>query len=203
MRRTFALVTGAVLLMAGCSNADDEAGGEQGSSSSAAASSTAPPAEVSLSVEDGTTDLPPTTALEISVTAGELADVELVTGDGTEVDGAVDDAAEGASSGWGPADPLAYGTDYTLTATATNAADQEADAKASFTTVTPDSVQTPSIGPLDGTTVGVGMPIRVFFEQPVTDKAAVERHLKVTSTEETDGSWMWVSDTAVLFRPCH
>jgi lipoprotein-anchoring transpeptidase ErfK/SrfK len=62
-------------------------------------------------------------------------------------------------------------------------------------------VQTPSIGPLDGTTVGVGMPIRVFFEQPVTDKAAVERHLKVTSTEKTDGTWNWVSDTEVHFRP--
>jgi lipoprotein-anchoring transpeptidase ErfK/SrfK len=49
--------------------------------------------------------------------------------------------------------------------------------------------------------VGVGMPIRVFFEQPVTDKATVERNLKVTSTEKTDGAWNWVSDTEVHFRP--
>jgi lipoprotein-anchoring transpeptidase ErfK/SrfK len=195
------VVTGTVLLMAGCSSNGSDAGGEQAPSSSAAASSTAPPAEVSLSVEDGTTDLAPTTPLEISVTGGELADVELVSGDGTEVDGAVDDSKSGNAATWVPEEPLAYGTDYTLTATAKNAADQEAEATASFTTVTPDSVQTPSIGPLDGTTVGVGMPIRVFFEQPVTDKAAVERNLTVTSTEETDGAWNWVSDTEVHFRP--
>ena len=40
----------------------------------------------------------------------------------------------------------------------------------------------PSIGPLDGTTVGVGMPIRVYFDDPVADKAAVESHLVVTSS---------------------
>src|ERR687889_814494 len=45
------------------------------------------------------------------------------------------------------------------------------------------------------------MPIRVFFQQPVTEKAAVERKLEVTSSTETDGAWNWVSDTEVHFRP--
>ncbi len=199
MRTTFAMVTGAVLLLAGCSAGDDPAG--ERAAGSAESSEAVAPAEVTLSPADGTTDVSPTTPLEISVTGGELADVELVSTDGTEIPGAVDDATDGDAVVWVPEEPLAYDTSYELTATATNAADEEAEASAGFTTVAPASVQTPSVGPLDGTVVGVGMPIRVFFEQPVTDKAAVERNLTVTSTTRTDGVWSWVTDTEVHFRP--
>jgi lipoprotein-anchoring transpeptidase ErfK/SrfK len=199
VRKTFAVVTGAVLLLAGCSAGDDPAG--ERAAPSAESSEAVAPAEVSLSPADGATDVSPTTPLEISVTGGELADVELVRAGGAEIPGAVDETADGEAAVWVPKEPLAYDTRYRLTATATNAADEEAEASTSFTTVTPASVQTPSVGPLDGTVVGVGMPIRVFFEQPVTDKAAVERNLTVTSTTPTDGVWSWVTDTEVHFRP--
>jgi lipoprotein-anchoring transpeptidase ErfK/SrfK len=96
---------------------------------------------------------------------------------------------------------LAYGTSYTLTASAANADDKKATASSTFTTVSPAAVSTPSIGPLDGTTVGVGMPIRVYFDDPVADKAAVESHLVVTSSTPTDGVWNWLSDSEVHFRP--
>src|SRR3712207_9245551 len=45
------------------------------------------------------------------------------------------------------------------------------------------------------------MPIRVWFDDPVVDKAAVERNLVVTSSTPTDGVWNWFSDTEVHFRP--
>ena len=53
----------------------------------------------------------------------------------------------------------------------------------------------------DGSTVGVGLPIRVYFHRAVTDKAAVERNLKVTTSTPTDGVWHWMSNTEVHFRP--
>jgi lipoprotein-anchoring transpeptidase ErfK/SrfK len=200
VRKTFAVVTGAVLLLAGCSSQDD-AGGRTATEASAEPS--AAPAEVTLSIEDGATDVSPVIPLEISVTDGELADVELVGADGAEVPGAVEDGAEGAPDVWSPEEHLAYGTEYTITATATNAADEETEASAAFTTVTPSGLFTPSIGPLDGTVVGVGMPIRVYFDAPVPDedKAAVERNLEVTSSTPTDGAWSWLTDTEVHFRP--
>jgi lipoprotein-anchoring transpeptidase ErfK/SrfK len=111
-------------------------------------------------------------------------------------------AAPGAATMvWTPEKSLAYDTTYTVTATAKNADGQEAKATSTFTTVTPTTLSTPGIGPLDGTTVGVGMPIRVYFDQPVADKAAVESHLRVTSSTPTDGVWSWVSDIEVHFRP--
>jgi len=141
--------------------------------------------------------------LEISVTDGELAEVTLVDGAGAAVPGSVTPPAAdtAAAAVWTPEAPLAYGTSYTLTATAQNADDEETTAKSTFTTVTPAAVSTPSIGPLDGQTVGVGMPIRVYFDDPVADKAAVESHLLVTSSTPTDGTWNWWNDSEVHFRP--
>ena len=190
------ITAGALILLAGC-NADD--GG--GSTDTLADAPAAEAAQVSLAVADGSADVSPVVPLEISVTDGELADVTLVDGAGDEVPGALagDDGA--VTAVWTPESPLDYGTEYTLTASAVNEDDEETTASSSFTTVTPETLSTPSVGPLDGQTVGVGMPIRVYFDDPVADKAAVESHLQVTSSTPTDGVWSWLNDTEVHFRP--
>jgi lipoprotein-anchoring transpeptidase ErfK/SrfK len=185
------------VLLAGCSGNDDS-----GSSSGGSGGSGAAPAQLTLAPADGAADVSPVAPLEISVTDGELAEVAVVDGAGAAVQGDVAAApGDPATELWTPKAPLAYGTSYTLTATATNDDDDEAEASSTFTTVTPTTLSTPSIGPLGGTTVGVGMPIRVYFDAPVADKAAVESHLQVTSSTPTDGAWNWISDSEVHFRP--
>ncbi|SNR59758.1 peptidoglycan transpeptidase precursor, ErfK-YbiS-YhnG family [Blastococcus mobilis] len=183
---------GALIFLTGCGNAD-------GGSKDVAAE--APDAQVALAVPDGSVDVSPVVPLEITVTDGELGDVTLVDGAGAAVAGTVaaGDGADGAV--WTPEAPLDYGTEYTLTASAVNEDDEEVTASSTFTTVTPETLSTPSIGPLDGQTVGVGMPIRVYFDDPVADKAAVESHLKVTTSRPTDGVWSWLGDAEVHFRP--
>lgn len=195
MRRTAVLITASALVfLTGCSG--DDAGG------SAEQAAQVPPAQVSVSVADGSTDVSPVTPLEIEVTDGELEQVTVVDGAGAELAGEVVPAEDGSGTQvWTPETPLAYGTSYTVTATAANEDDETAEAASTFTTVTPATLSTPSIGPLDGQTVGVGMPIRVWFDDPVVDKAAVESNLKVTSSTPTDGVWNWFSDTEVHFRP--
>jgi lipoprotein-anchoring transpeptidase ErfK/SrfK len=183
-----------LVLLAGC-------GGKDGGGSKDTAAD-APATQVSLALADGSADVSPVVPLEISVTDGELADVTVVDGAGAEVAGSVaDPTAESAAAVWTPETPLAYGTSYTLTATATNAEDKKTEATSTFTTVSPATLSTPSIGPLNGTTVGVGMPIRVYFDHPVADKAAVESHLRVTTSTPTDGVWSWMNDSEVHFRP--
>jgi lipoprotein-anchoring transpeptidase ErfK/SrfK len=195
VRRTAAAIAaGALVFLAGCSG--DEAGGGGQSATDV------PPPGIALAVADGSADVSPVVPLEISVTDGELADVQVVDGDGDEVVGDVADAeAAPGTQVWTPETPLAYGASYTLTATATNADDEETKASSTFTTVDPETLSTPSIGPLDGMVVGVGMPIRVYFDAPVADKAAVESHLQVTSSNPTDGVWSWLNDAEVHFRP--
>jgi lipoprotein-anchoring transpeptidase ErfK/SrfK len=227
------ITAAAVVFLTGCSG-DDEGG------STATAPEKVPPAQVSLSLADGSADVSPVVPLEISVTDGELAEVTLVDDAGTQVPGSLTEPgsgpaeaeetgaeqtgaeqtgaeqtgaeqtgaeqteSEGTASGaavWTPETPLAYGTRYTLTASAVNEDDAEATATATFTTVDPAALSTPSVGPLDGQLVGVGMPIRVYFDEPVADKAAVESNLVVTSSTPTDGVWSWLSDSEVHFRP--
>ena len=183
-----------LVFLAGCSG-DDAGGGMKEPAADAA------PPQVALAVADGSADVSPVVPLEITVTDGDLGDVTLVDAAGAAVPGVV--AAEGGGDGavWTPEAPLAYGTEYTLTASAVNEDDEEVTASSSFTTVSPKTLSTPSIGPLDGQTVGVGMPIRVYFDEPVADKAAVESHLQVTSSTPTDGAWSWLTDSEVHFRP--
>ncbi|HEX2075561.1 MAG TPA: Ig-like domain-containing protein [Geodermatophilus sp.] len=189
------VTAGALALLAGCT-----AGGSTTSEEQAAVE--AAPAQVTVAPADGAVDVSPVTPLELSVTDGELQEVTLVDAAGTAVPGTVEDSPEDpATDVFTPETPLAYGTSYTLTATAENADQETAEARATFTTVTPETLSTPSIGPLDGQTVGVGMPIRVYFDQPVADKAAVESHLLVTSSTPTDGVWSWLTDSEVHFRP--
>jgi lipoprotein-anchoring transpeptidase ErfK/SrfK len=201
MRGTSALVTaGALVLLAGCQGSS----GVGAAAAPTAAPTTAEPAPASVEVSpaDGATDVSPRVPLEISVTDGELTEVRVVDGAGAEVAGAVADSpGDPAVDVWTPDTPLDYGTSYTLTATAEGEDAGTAEGATTFTTVTPQTQLTPSIGPLDGQTVGVGMPIRVYFDEPVTDKAAVENNLRVTSSTPTDGAWNWFSDTEVHFRP--
>jgi lipoprotein-anchoring transpeptidase ErfK/SrfK len=213
VRRTaVVLAAGALVLLAGC-NGDGKSGGSAGGSRSAAAA----PATVHLSLADGSADVPPITPLGVSVSGGTLDDVTVVDGAGKQVQGAVADQpspspapsssaqnAPGTTTRvWTPAEPLAYATKYTVTATAHNSARKQAKASATFTTVTPKAQTTPGVGPLDGTTVGVGIPIRVYFDHPVAaaNRAEVERHLKVTTSTPTDGVWSWLAADEVHFRP--
>jgi lipoprotein-anchoring transpeptidase ErfK/SrfK len=197
MRRIAAvLIVGVLALLAGCRSSSPAASGSSTAQPSVA------PAQVAVTPADGSANLTPTTPVQVKVTDGKLSDVTVAAAEGAQVAGQTAPAADDpTTSVWTPTTPLAYGTTYTVTAKAANAASAVATVTSTFTTVEPGQVTTPSIGPLDGTTVGVGMPIRVFFDQPVTDQAAVESHLKVTSSTPTDGSWNWLSPSEVHFRP--
>ena len=191
------LIAVSLALLAGCNDTSSDAAGN-----SASPESPAGPAQLALSLADGAVDVSPSTPLEFTVTGGELGDVTVADRAGAAVAGRVAPSADDpAKAVWTPETELAYGTGYTVTATAANADDEVTKATATFTTVTPTTLSTPGVGPLDGTTVGVGMPIRVYFDRPVADQAAVESHLLVTSSTPTDGVWSWVSDSEAHFRP--
>jgi lipoprotein-anchoring transpeptidase ErfK/SrfK len=187
------------MALASLTACNGDGGASAAKSSSAAA---APAAAVTVAVANNATGVSPTVPLEIAVTGGTLDSVTLAAKDGTAITGAVTKSADHPGSElWKPDKQLDYGTTYTLTAKASNAAHKAATASSTFTTVTPATLSTPSVGPLGGTTVGVGMPIRVFFDKKVADRAAVESHLKVTSSNPTDGAWSWLNDKEVHFRP--
>jgi lipoprotein-anchoring transpeptidase ErfK/SrfK len=67
--------------------------------------------------------------------------------------------------------------------------------------LTLDEQTYPSVAPLEGETVGVGMPVIVTFDIPVTDKASIEKHMSVSASPRQPGAWHWISDQEVHWRP--
>lgn len=200
MRRTAVVIAaGALVLLAGC-----KGGGGGQATASRTTHPPAPPAAVQLSLADGSTDVSPAAPVAVTVTGGSLEDLTVVDGDGQSLQGTVAAAQDGsANKVWTPTQPLAYGTKYTVTAKAANADHKSVTATSTFTTVTPRKLSTPGVGPLTGTTVGVALPIRVYFDKavPEANRAEVERHLQVVSSTPTDGSWNWLSGSELHFRP--
>ena len=62
-----------------------------------------------------------------------------------------------------------------------------------------------SIAPLNGTTVGVAMPISIVFSDPVKASARkqIEDHIELTTSVPVTGAWHWFGSQRVDFRPRH
>ncbi len=48
---------------------------------------------------------------------------------------------------------------------------------------------------------GVGMPIILKFDRPITNRRAVERALSLRTSKRLVGAWYWDGDTTLYFRP--
>ncbi|MBB3663134.1 lipoprotein-anchoring transpeptidase ErfK/SrfK [Prauserella sediminis] len=158
----------------------------------------APAAEVDLRPGDGEADVEPRDDVSVTVEHGTLDNVTLTADGGEQVDG---ELAENGRS-WTATERLGYGKRYRWTGTATNAEGKESPVTGSFETVKPTAIHSASLNVGDGGTYGVAMPISITFDEPVENKAAVERALSVETSTATEGSWAWLElDTAVHWRP--
>lgn len=155
-----------------------------------------PAATVAVDPADGATGVEIDQQVKVSAGGGKLTDVTVEDVDGDQVPGA---AVAGGS--WVSAGGLIPSTTYKVSATATNAAGAPTTLTSTFTTAAPSKVLGSKVAPLEGETVGVGMPIVVYFTAPVTDRAAVEKRLKVEESTPVVGAWHWYSDTEVHYRP--
>ncbi len=90
---------------------------------------------------------------------------------------------------------------YALTVNATGPDGKVTTEQSRFKTVPARQPLEITVTPGQGETVGVGQPIAVKFNAPVANKASVERRLVVTASKPVLGSWYWVSDTEVRYRP--
>lgn len=136
--------------------------------------------------------------LKVTAKNGKLTKVTVASAEGA-LPGKV--ATDGAS--WTATERFEPGQQYTITTVATDTDGKSQRARQRFTTadLTLDQQTYPSVAPLQGETVGVGMPVIVTFDVPITDKASIEKHLKVASVPAQAGSWYWVSSQEVHWRP--
>ncbi|MFF3912446.1 Ig-like domain-containing protein [Streptomyces sp. NPDC001852] len=112
-------------------------------------------------------------------------------------------AADG--SRWHSTAPLAANAHYTVTVSTEDGDGAPGRKVLTFDTSKPTSRKrlTVTLGPKSGQ-YGVGQPITAQLDQEVKDKAQraiVERALRVESTPAVQGSWYWVSDKELHYRP--
>jgi len=192
------MLAAALFGVAACSGGG-HAAPRSGSDGAAKATTTEPPPPVSFTPADGQKDVALDGSVLVSVQRGKLTSVS-VSGpkDKAPLPGQLDPS----SSRWTSAGPLAPATTYQVTAKVVAPNGAESDATASFTTLAPTSKITAArVAPLNGMTVGVGQPIALSLSAPVKDHAAVERHLTVTTDPPVAGSWLWLSDSQLHWRP--
>ena len=103
---------------------------------------------------------------------------------------------------WVATSRLEPGKDYVLTARSRAADGRTGTLKRSFRTqaLTLDEQTHPSISPLAGDTVGVGMPIIVRFDVPVQNRELFEKNMIVESSRPVEGRWAWFGDREVHYR---
>ncbi|MFI5806962.1 Ig-like domain-containing protein [Streptomyces sp. NPDC051561] len=97
-------------------------------------------------------------------------------------------SADGKS--WTSTRTTSPGTKYTVDAKAANAT----AAQSSFTTAKADKVNKLAMAPGKDTTIGIAHPLSIVFDNPVKNRAEVEKKLKVSTSNNTEGSWGWMMD---------
>jgi len=104
---------------------------------------------------------------------------------------------------WTASDRLEPGAAYKLISVGRNWVNQPKTDTSNFRTqkLTLDQQTYPTIYPLKGSHVGIGMPVILRFDVPVKNKREFEKNLHVKSSPAQQGTWHWYSSTEVRYRP--
>jgi lipoprotein-anchoring transpeptidase ErfK/SrfK len=131
---------------------------------------------------------------------GTLTDVTVTTADGRHLGGSL--AADDRS--WHSDGTLSAGQHYVVRVSADNGDGGRGSTVDSFSTSPAPEALTVELTPGDHAVYGVGEPITAALSLPVHDPAArkvVESGLTVSSSPSVTGSWYWVDDRTLHFRP--
>ncbi len=202
-RRTLTAAAAAVLLvsvLSACSDTPKALIGDKADNPSASSTSDASAAEITASIEAGATGVKVNRTLRLNVTDGTLTEVKVAGNSGT-----IDGTLAGDKLSWQSTSRLQPGETYKVRGVAVDTNGDESVYRSHFSTQALTLAQQtfPSFFPLPGSTVGVGMPAIIRFDIPVTNKASIEKHLHVTTVPAQTGSFYWISDTEVHWRPKH
>lgn len=192
------LALGALVATAGCNTSLPVVSGEAGDTAQSP-SPTVPDAALQFSLKDAQTPVKPDEALKVAVQGGELVSVRLIGPDKKPLGGKIVDGVWQVA----PDTRLVPDASYTWRASAKNSAGKVTQEERSFTTIKPKVTATYRVTP-DGATVGVGMPVMVTFDSAVKTpqmRADVEKRLSIKVTPAQKGSWGWLDERQLMWRP--
>lgn len=205
-----AIAMGAVaglLSLAACSTdsggdlgADPTPGGGTSASSSSTTTPTPDPtpAVVQTTPKDRAVDVRPDSKVMIAATVGEVTSVTLSDAKGRAVP-----MAKQADGSFVASTRLRPSQSYTMVSQTVGPDGTQGTDERTFSTLKPRTIATYGLN-YAGMTVGVGMPAIVQFDSQVTDKAfrqAVEKAMRITVTPKQAGSWGWLDNRQLMWRP--
>lgn len=190
-------VAAAVLALTVSCTGSSGGGGGSAAGNGGGGGADAAPATLAVQPAGNSSGIAPGTPVVVTATGGTLTTVTVSDGAGRQLTGRLDSA----KTTWRSSTKLTFGTAYQVAATATNAAGKVTSSSSRFSTASAKKQVFPAVSPLRDTVVGVGMPIRVYFDAPVTDRKAALDHMKITTSVPTTGAWRWFSESEVHWRP--
>nr|WP_246279724.1 Ig-like domain-containing protein [Psychromicrobium silvestre] len=156
------------------------------------------PMTVGVTPTSGALQVNPATPAVVKATNGTVKSVSLINNtSGADVKGAI--SADGST--WTASEQLKFDSGYTYKFTVVDQANHETSKTQTFSTVPAANEADASSYTPDGSVVGVGQPVQLTFSEPVLNKKAVEKAIKVTSTSGQTGAFRWYGDTMVRWRP--
>jgi lipoprotein-anchoring transpeptidase ErfK/SrfK len=203
------LVVGMVLLGVLAGDVDGFPGSEQAFKTATATAAEQTPTRkptpplLGIAPANGAADLSPNTRVAATVLDGTLTDVVLADDYGNTISGAMSPDR----TSWQPTQPLRYNREYTLKVASRSTSGVPLVRTSTFDTVSPDYLtqvylETPGGLPIHADRkYGIGTIVAARFDEPITDKAAAESRLKVTTTPPVSGSWYWVDNQTAHWRP--
>ncbi|MGW7657808.1 Ig-like domain-containing protein, partial [Streptomyces tendae] len=183
--RTLTVPAIAVALLAGCQSA---------SKSASVDPADAKPARIAITPGSDSAAIAPDAPVKVTASHGTLTKVRIAPDGAGSQAVTVTGALSHSKTSWRSNRTMTPGTTYTVEATATNAAGKTAVQHSTFRTRAAQQINGVTVTPSKSATVGVGQPVSLAFDHPVTDKAAVERSLSVSTSPKVEGSWGWAKD---------
>ncbi|BAC68131.1 MULTISPECIES: L,D-transpeptidase [Streptomyces] len=155
-------------------------------------------ARIEITPGQGTYSVGTNHPVSVTVTSGKLTKVTMTAvATGAEIPGTL--STDGTS--WKPNGRLERATKYQIAAEAGDVKGRSTTGSATITTVSPANDFIGHLSPEDGSTVGVAMPVTVNFDKAISDKAAVQSEIRVSSSSGQRVVGHWFNDHRVDFRP--
>ncbi|AKN69909.1 lipoprotein [Streptomyces sp. PBH53] len=163
----------------------------------------APEDVIRVTPDDGSRAVRPDQPLRVRVPGGRLEKVTVVKSQDARVS-AVPGHVGADGLTWRPdEDRLALAAQYTVDVVALDSHGRRAARHTTFTTYVPDRRFIAYVSPENRATVGTGMIVSLSFSQEITDRAAVERAVRVSARPPVEIRPHWFGKGRLDFRPEH
>jgi lipoprotein-anchoring transpeptidase ErfK/SrfK len=154
--------------------------------------------KLTASVADGAVGVTVDAPVTVTVADGVLGSVTIVNDSGRSINGQL--SPDGLH--WQTTEQLGYNRRYTLNVKALGLGGAT-NRQMTFQTSSPAHLTMPYVNPGDGEVVGIGEPVAIRFDENITNRAAAQKAINITTNPPVEGAFYWLNNREVRWRPEH